>query len=1039
MPTSIPPLPSPPLLARPFAMAVLCALLAVGQTNAVESSHVKALFRQPPREYSTGPLWVWNDKLTEEEIRGSLREIAAQDIKQVWIHPRPGLMTPYLSADWFRLWKVALKEARRLDMNVWIYDENSYPSGFAGGWVPELMPEARGRGLAFREARSVPKWSDDLLGVYRLETNNTFETVTDRAKAGVALPPARYMMVSEIRAGNSPWYGNRGYVSLLSPGVTRKFLDVTLEAYRRAVGGEFGKRVPGVFSDEPNIRAAGDHPWSAILADEFRKRWGYDLLECLPSLRQPVGDWRKVRHNYYQLLSEQFIAHWSQPYHDYCQSNHLEWTGHYWDHDWPNAAHVPDNMAMYAWHQRPGIDCLMNQYAEHTHAQFGNARMVRELSSVANQLGMGRTLCEVYGAAGWDLRFEDMKRIGDWLEVLGVNTLNQHLSYLTIRGARKRDHPQSFSYHEPWWKAYHVCADYFARLSAALSQGEQVNSILVLEPTTTGWMYQGDPARLDEVGERFFKLVMALEAAQVEYDLGSEDVLARHGSVVGSALQVGRRSYGKVILPPATENLNAKTAQLLNQLEQAGGTVISCGQPPQRTDGSKSPAGAALATSAHWKTVEAEELAGELVSPGLAISRSKEEYGLLFHHRRCIDDGEILFLVNTSLTSPSAGTLQSDMQGVEQWDLSAGTNQAYAFERAGRGIQAGFRLPPCGSLLLFLSSKPLPAAAPVSARVNFIQPAAPPQLRRLEPNVLTIDYVDVTAGGQTRTNLYFYAANRFAWRQNGLEGSPWDSAVQFKDELLSRKFPKDSGFEAGYRFTVVGSVPADLAIVIERSDLYTVACNGRPLKAKPNQWWLDKAFDRIELASAAHTGENVVTIKASPMTMWHDLEPAYVLGDFSLATAGRGFVILPAQALEPGKAWNRQGHPFYSAGVAYREQFILRRPPGQCAVVLSNWCGSVAGVTVNGSAAGYIFAPPWECEVSPWLKAGSNEVVVTVIGTLKNTLGPHHGNPPLGAAWPRSFQAGADSGPPPGDTYSTVAYGLFEPFVLKQSETPARP
>ena len=110
-------------------------------------------------------------------------------------------------------------------------------------------------------------------------------------------------------------------------------------------------------------------------------------------------------------------------------------------------------MAMYAWHQRPAIDCLMNQYHEDVHAQFGNARMVKELSSVANQLGKQRTLCEAYGAGGWDLRFEDMKRIGDWLYVLGINTLDQHLSYITIRGARKRDHPQSFSYHEPWWKA----------------------------------------------------------------------------------------------------------------------------------------------------------------------------------------------------------------------------------------------------------------------------------------------------------------------------------------------------------------------------------------------------------------------------------------------------------------------------------------------------------------------------------------------------------------------------------------------------------
>src|SRR4030042_206956 len=139
---------------------------------------------------------------------------------------------------------------------------------------------------------------------------------------------------------------------------------------------------------------------------------------------------------------------------------------------------APHNMAMYAWHQRPAIDTRMNQYSEDTHAQFGNVRAVRELSSVANQFARRRTLCEAYGAGGWDLRFEDMKRIGDWIYVLGVNTLDEHLSYITIRGARTRDHPHLFSYHEPWWSAYHVMAQYFTRLSLVMSQGRQLNRVL---------------------------------------------------------------------------------------------------------------------------------------------------------------------------------------------------------------------------------------------------------------------------------------------------------------------------------------------------------------------------------------------------------------------------------------------------------------------------------------------------------------------------------------------------------------------------------
>jgi hypothetical protein len=57
-------------------------------------------------------------------------------------------------------------------------------------------------------------------------------------------------------------------------------------------------------------------------------------------------------------------------------------------------------------------------------------------------------------------------------------------------------------------------------------------------------------------------------------------------------------------------------------------------------------------------------------------------------------------------------------------------------------------------------------------------------------------------------------------------------------------------------------------------------------------------------------------------------------------------------------------------------------------------------------------------------------VSVIVYGTLKNTLGPFHNNPPLGMAWPGSFQQGAKGGYPPGSEYSVVDYGLFGDFKL---------
>ncbi|HYK91934.1 MAG TPA: glycosyl hydrolase [Acidobacteriota bacterium] len=1024
----------------PVTILLAVALVSSGATapqgSPDTSAQIKALFADPPRQYSSAPLWVWNDLLTEEQVIDTLRSLAAQKVKQAFVHPRPGLMTPYLSPDWFRLWKAALKEAERLDMNLWIYDENSYPSGFAGGFVPEAMPESRGRGLGMRETGEAPKWQDDTLAVFRL-TDNGYEDVTSKIRGGQTLPAARYLEISIMRAKPGPWYGGKWYVDLLYPGVTQKFLSVTLDAYKRELGSQFGNRVPGSFTDEPQLRPAGGIPWTDDLPQLFEKRWGYRLIDHLPALREPIGDWKRVRHNYLQLLLELFIERWAKPYYEYCAKNGIEFTGHYWEHEWPNCFSVPDNMAMNAWQQRPGIDILMNQYNEGPHAQFGNVRSVKELSSVANQLGRPRTLCEGYGAGGWDLRFEDMKRIGDWLYVLGVNTLDQHLSYVSLRGARKRDHPQSFSYHEPWWEAYHTSAEYFSRLTLALAKGQEINPILVIEPTTTAWMYNAaskNPPELDKLGEEFQKLVTSLAREQVEFDIGDEDILSRNGSVTGASLCVGQRMYSTVVLPPFSENLNTATMQLLEAFLRGGGRVLSCSNPPERMDGQKSGRGAALSREGGWKQLEVSTLTAMLAalgSDGFSIRRNPNDRGILYHQRRRIADGEVLFLVNTSIESASSGVVESPESGIERWDLDRGKIENYPFEAAQHGVRAKFDLPPSGSLLLFLTHDKRKPEEIRDSRPTTVPTLGPPEMRRTAPNVLILDYLDITAGGEATKDVYFYQASQFAFKQNGMARNPWDSAVQFRDELITKKFPQDSGVQAAYRFKISGRVPATLVAVVERPDLYTIECNGKTVKAVPGEWWLDKSFGKIDISSAAVTGENTLVLKASPFTIFHEIESVYILGDFALRPAESGFVIVPDSVPNLG-AWNSQGYPFYAQGVEYTQKYRLDSPRGRYRVSLPKWYGSVAKVIVNGKPAGYVSSPPWECDITDLIQAGHNSVQIVVMGTLKNTLGPHHGNPALGTAWPAMFQKAPYPGPPPGAQYSTVGYGLMEPFRLLQ-------
>lgn len=1024
-------------------VSLLCTVPAIlaGSAPAVAATveQARAAFRHPQVHHSSGPLWVWNDRLTDEQITSTLRDLHSQHVRQVFVHPRPGLMTPYMSDEWMHLWRLTLDEAERLGMLVWIYDENSYPSGFAGGLVPDALPEAVQKGMVFHHERVPSPLTSDTLAVFRLtgtpESGDHAEEITERVRRGDTFTTGTYLTVKVEKAGTSPWFGGKSYVDLLDPAVTRKFLEVTLEPYRKLFGERFGNTIPGSFTDEPNLRVR-DLVWTPRLPEHFRERWGYDLIPNLVSLTLPIGDWKRVRHNYWQLVCELFVENWAKPYHDYCARHGLELTGHYWDHEWPNIKGVPDNMAMYAWQQRPAVDCLMNSYAEHTHAQFGNARMVRELASVANQLGRPRTLCEIYGAGGWDLRFEDMKRIADWNAVLGVNTFNEHLSYITIRGARKRDHPQSFSRHAPWWPDYHVVADYLTRLSAALSQGEQVNRILLLQPTTTAWLYQDNadaPDRLKRLGDEFQNLLNALERAQVEYDIGSEYLLAQAGAVEGKELKVGRRLYHTLVLPPLTENLNGPTLGLLEQFGQAGGRVIACSDPPALLDGQPSDRATSAASAHNWKRLSPTETVAHLRSLGSPVGFElvweEKDNGLLFHQRRKLADGELLFLVNTSIDQPARGRWKARAAGAETWDPATGRIEPTVFQRTPEGIEGEFALPPCGSrLIVFVSQQLEPVSQTAAPGTATLSPRREPAVRRLAPNVLPLDFVDLKVQGEVHQGIYFYRAAQKVFRKHGVPGNPWEKAVQFKDEILRTAFPADSGFEATYRFRIGDQVPDDLAIVIERPDLYRITCNGQPVLPS-GEWWLDPSFGKISLKGAARPGENRVTIAASPLTVWHELEPAYVLGGFSLEADQDGFLILAER--EPGLgSWREQGMPFYSDCVSYTQSFDLPEVSGRYSVALGRWHGSVARVLVNGKRAGAIAWAPWECDITEFLRPGENRIEVVVVSTPRNLLGPHHSGKIRGSAWPDMFHAAPESGPPPGRSYDLADYGLFEPFRL---------
>ncbi len=1005
---------------------------------------LQKIFSDPPAEYRSVPFWSWNDKMTREEIDLQLKDFKDKGIGGVFMHPRYGLITEYLSDEWFEMVRYTVNKCRELGMKAWIYDENSYPSGFAGGHVPAEMPESYNQGQALKMKRLDRLGPEEIKSAFLIlhrAGQEGFAVLDASAASVLGDKEGEYILFEKVFNSKGKWYGGFSYVDLMVKGVTEKFIDVTMTGYERVAGQDFAGIVPGVFTDEPNISTPDSNEavrWTPDLFSSFRKKWGYDLEPNLPSLFEETGDWKKVRHNYQSVLLDLFIERWSKPWWEYTEKHNLNWTGHYWEHGWPSPKEGPDNMAMYAWHQVPAIDLLFNRFERKV--QFGNVRNVKELSSVANQLGRQRTLSETYGGGGWELRFEDMKRLGDWEYVLGVNFLNQHLSHVSLKGDRKHDYPQSFTYHNPWWEYYRPLADYYARLSVALSSGFQKNRVLVLEPTTSGWMYAAPGKaneKMDLILKSFISLTDELEKKQCEYDLGSENIIRDCGKVSGKSFVVGQREYDAVVIPPCTDSLDRSTFLLLSEFLDNGGRVVLMGELPELVDGSKE------SELGGWR----EKFKNNLISAGYLEAVSSlikpEDFSLvpaaggdlLFHHRRQLEDGQVIFLVNSSLEESASGEFKIEGASIREMDLFKGTFSPYpsAPSELEGCVQASFTLPPAGSILLFVSDQSLEKASPVEdgKRETLLMAESAVSVEPSQPNMMTLDYCDLVIKGEKTSGIYFHKATDLIYQAHGFEDNPWNRSVQFKTDILDKSnFESGSGFEAFFHFDVEeGTDVSDLRAVVEQPEIFNVQVNGNKVIAREGEWWLDRSFGLFSIGSHVKAGRNTITISVSPMNILAELEPVYLLGSFSLEAQEHGWKLRPAGKLAIG-SWKTQGMPFYSDKVSYVKTYNVEKSPGKnYRVKLGEWIGTVAEVKINGRSAGIIGWKPYELDVTGALQEGTNRVEVIVVGSLKNLLGPLHTPWQRGIVTIGDFQQGPEV-QPAGTDYDTFDYGLMADFEL---------
>ena len=1013
------------------------------------------IFSHPSSAFRGKPFWAWNGKLREEELRRQIRIFKKMGLGGGFMHSRVGLATEYLSDEWFKMVEACIDEARKTGLEAWLYDEDRWPSGAAGGIVT--------KDHRFRQKRLVLTISDPRsaaldgreLAVFLARVDRDTATEVRRVepqqleRAG----ERESVLIFRVReAEESPWYNGQTYLDTLSADAVRRFIEVTHEAYAERVGEYFGSIVPGIFTDEPNYGGfsfgdgGGEAPWTDDLPSVFRDRYGYDILDHLPEIffRVDGRAFSKARLNYRDCITHLFVRSFAEQIGRWCEEHELLFTGHVLAEETltSQTSVIGSAMRFYEFMQAPGIDILRGEILQREGGVKPELATAKQCSSVKHQLGRRWMLSELYGCTGWHFTLAEHKAVGDWQAALGVNLRCQHLSLYTMEGQAKRDYPASISFQSPWWRDYPVVEDYFARVGVLLTVGEPVRDVAVIHPIESAWgLYCGRVGEIEELRQleiSFEKLQSILLRNHVDFDYVDEEMASRLASVDGG-LVVGRARYRAVIVPPMA-TMRSTTLALLDQLINSGVPVIFVGKVAPLVDGERSDAVLSLAGRAESCDLAEQLLVNEL-SKVKSLRRVSirtadgSEYGdSLYMLRHDESSGlHVLFVCHTR-QDRSSGPLEVKVPAkgqVQEWDASTGEIFLAEYEETKDGVVIRTELPPYGSRLFVVDQQPKeglerrPSWSEIR-RTEVSQEDWP--ILRDEPNAFPLDVAEFSiGGGEWQGPLEILKVDDAIRRAMGLPERGGRMVQPWAREKRERPVTQ---VRLVFRFDVEKLPSGPCHLVMERPDRFRIRINGNELDPDEDEgWWIDTSFKRLRVPAAyLRTGENRVELEIE-YGPEDGLESLYFCGEFGVKWRRRRPVVtdLP-NSLKLGD-WTEQGFPCYSGSITYRATFAEDIGEGERLFVeVPSWEGTLIKIRVNGSPATPLAWPPYEADVTEYLQPGENHLEVEVVSSRRNLLGPLHYTVKY-PDWtgPDRFKTTGELWT---DDYVKVPYGLMAPPVL---------
>ena len=988
------------------------------------------LFENPPAEYRGTPFWSWNNILDVEQLKRQIEIFKKMGFGGAHIHSRTGMATPYMSEEFLEIVKSCIDKLEQEGMLGWLYDEDRWPSGSAGGLVTEnenyrarhLLITRHPYGSVSKDEYETSMHSQStrnenglLLGVYsvtldgagRLESYSRIdESSLDKASGDIW-----YVYIE--KALPTSWFNNCGYGDTLNPEAMARFIEVTHERYYNKIGDKFGKTVPAIFTDEPQFSQLGSlHtpydendlvlPFTDTFPNTYRETYGYDFLDKLPEALWECADkeYSTVRYHFHQHICERFNEAYCDQIGEWCEKHNIMLTGHMMFEPtlMSQSESVGDCMRAYEHFQLPGIDMLC-AWMEYTTA--------KQAQSVSRQYGRLGVLSELYGVTGWDYDFANHKHQGDWQAALGVTIRVPHLSWVSMEGEAKRDFPASISYQSPWWKKYGVVEDYFARTNYAMTRGKAICNIGVIHPVESYWINCGPntqtAAMREELDSNFQNLTKWLLYGFYDFDFISESLLPRQKTDFSDGdFELGEMKY-KVILVPGMQTIRSTTLDKLEEYVAKGGKVQFIGNIPRYVDVVVSDRAEKLAEKCqcvsfgHSRILEALEKYREVCA-----KNTEEKYTSdLLYQLRSDGSDRYLFICNTNFDNQQytvAGShtnldhdnilsnVEITIKGnwkVEILDTQSAKVTPIDTELENNVSKFYYTFYPIGSLLLRLTPATAADSCPVR-RLKYDQQelqqlSSPVKVTIDEPNVLLLDQAE--------------------WRFNGGELQPLEELLRLENRVressgLSRRSgviaqpwtEKKDTTELG-EVELIFNIDCRHAVkeswlAIENAAKFVITFDDRLIDINESGWWVDECIRKYPIGGISE-GVHKLSMRCKVNDAMA-LEWCYILGDFGVGYAGRSaWITAPVRSLVFGD-YTIQGLPFYSGNVTYHCEADI--PQTANIMRIPHFNGAMVSVVDSTGSDHSVAYPPYECPVTP----GDQKYDITLWGTRENSFGCLH-------------------------------------------------